>query len=168
MEELVLRPVVRKHIDSEWMSKMSAKEFRAWEEAERMTMIICKYPTYEHDARHLQAIEFKEMEYKLRKEQIEEHQKKNKKLDESITNKLKMVYDLVGVPGNPDAVINEPNKNGRIYRKNKYTPIGYEKAEKEYYDGLAEGKADWMLGELNHPNVVRWDKYEKHVKKHGI
>jgi len=92
-EELVWRDVVRQHMDSEWMSKMSSSEYREWEDAERMTFLICKYPEHEHDARLKKQIEFKEMEYELTKERILAQRKENKRLDKSINDSLKQIQN---------------------------------------------------------------------------
>ncbi len=177
MEELVQRPVVRQLIDSEWMSKMSSKEFRQWEENERMTFLICKYPKYEHDAKLQQQIEFKEMEYKLRKEQVLERKEKSKAVDKSLNehtqeileildngitkykgNNICLGGDLVNTPGVAEAVLTastKTNKNGRIYNPKSFDL-------KDHYNA---GRLD---GTFNHPDVIIWDKYEKHVKKYGI
>ena len=175
MEELVKRPVVRKHIDSEWMSKMSAKEYRAWEEAERQTMTICKYPNHEHDAKLQEQIMFKEMEYKLRKEQIEKERKiirdgadglivskinglpKHEGRDVCLGGDL-VTYEMAGSPSVSGAVLTastKTNKNGRIYNP-------------KLFDLKDQYNTEWKSGTFNHPDVVRWDKYEKHVKKYGI
>jgi hypothetical protein len=147
-EELIGRPVIRHHLDSEWMSKMSSKEFKQWVETEKSTYGICRYPEHEHDAKLQQQIEFKEMEYKMRKEQL------LKPIGGVLTQ------DTVLTPSTRDALIaitgtTKTNKNGRVY-------------DPKIFDLKGIKKSGRLNGVFDHPDTVRWDKYEKHVKKHGI
>jgi len=172
MEELVLRPVVRKYVDSEWMSKMSAKEYFVWEEGERMTYLMCRYPKHEHDARLQQQIEFKEMEYKLRKEQIESEEKiirdgadglivssdnglhKHNSKNTCLGSEL-VSYNMVDNPSVSGAVLTASTRNdGQIKVENVVLQeFGKVNKNGRIYDPKA------------FDNIVRWDKYEKLTKR---
>ena len=155
-DELIRRAVVRQDVESEWMSKMSSNEFRQWEETERMTMTICKHPEHEHDTRLQQQIKFKEDEYRLRKEQMLEWTTSpptKNGLKHNPKNTCLAGGDIVSSPGCRDAVLTASTCNTGQRIVENVVLQEYGKVNKN--------------GRIYSPDI-KWDKYENHVKKHGI
>ncbi len=165
MEELVRRPVVRQLIDSEWMSKMSAREFRAWEDGEIMTMIICKHPKHEHHDRLQQQIEFKEMQYKLRKEQILEHKKKHEDVDKSLNEHTQEILEILDngitkhrgkdicLGGELNDLVGIPGVSGAVFRADKYEPVK-DMNGRQYPKNWATGVYDYVSGKNTKNNYI--------------
>lgn len=170
MRELVNRAVVRKHIDIEWLSKLSCKEFRRWELNERMTLTMCKHPKYMHDELIEKQIEARELEYELTARRLSgsfSHPGKkdlNYYIDEvqrvvdgdngvviasngNVNLGGELTHDIVSSPGYRDALITA-NTYQTTYGKVRGINTSHDMNNRHYPD-----------------NIMRWDKYEKLSKR---
>lgn len=102
--ELVLRPVVRKYLESEWMSKMTSKEFGAWQHAKLEIMQMLGTPRHNWEQELQKQIQSQELQYSL-------HKAKYKQI---------CTQDIVTAPGCRNAVLTGKTAtwigNQRIHR----------------------------------------------------
>ena len=169
MLKLVKGAIIRQHVDLEWLQKVSAKDFKKWQKANRYYYELAGHSETEVQELLAKDIEKNEKLYKLFL--LQELEKLNISGVLSADNGLPkhegkdiclggelVSFDMAGSPSVSGAILTgttKPNKNGRIYSADLFDL-------KDRYD------AEWEHGKLDHSNVVRWNRYEKHVKRYGI
>jgi len=155
VEELLDMPVVRKHVELEWLSKITASQFKAWVKSLRDVLELTEDDVEKHDVLIQEEIDRREQVFQLHKEKRRLEKERDVIIAEKKTfereYKRQMLYkphtfDLVATPATRNAFW---TGNGRIHPKDKY-------------DNLSKKIMNDMTG------TTRYDKFEKHVKKYGI
>lgn len=123
IEEMLDMPVLRKYIEPEWLSKITASQYKTWERSSRDILSYSEYDEDKIDELIREEIDRREKLYQLYKEKqqllaqkrIIEAEKAGfeRRYKEDMLYKGH-TYDMVAIPSFRDAVM---ENNGRIYPK---------------------------------------------------